>query len=1822
MRKAVHKKQDLSSLLVMVAFSLFFTVGAAFAQQPAQGGGNSASEQNVEGAPAVRKNYDDRNKHAQRETELKGNGRDAGGPTTITNRSGPYSLVPPMPVWTSNAPANYSHQDTENYTTTGALLTDTSFGIQANGAMTKMVEKAFSPERIMHAASGVGGVAANNTANSEAGVTTNQAYSAIDYCKQFLTNFTAEPGNVWQDIRDHLFIPMAVLLLLPGAVLAQVRAIIAQGSPVLVGEAHPLEGLLKSIVAIFLIPGSFLVINYGIDVANSLTYTVATEYTRIFGSDMYEDAKCAVQRAFPVNRPQDNLNTLRETRQPAASGGFSVFAVLERNTLGIALIDPCLGIYQSILPDETVPQVMNAMRAMVNSMGMTAALSWNLSCAFQMAYLYYLWCMGPIAAALWVWPIAKMKASLGSWVEGVITICFWSLFWNTVILLLACFKGVGFTGTIIVASLLAMAVAAIRSAFDFSGMVTQAVMAAQSAAQAGAAAAMKGSGGGGGGKGGGGSQGGASQGGNQGGNTGGRAPAAADNGSSAAGVGVTPADGQPVAPAGNGVAENRGLGGTQDAATVSPGGSDGAGPSGTADSAAEVPLTGESGNDSMDGGAADVSAVPLSGDASKGANDGRNANAGDLAGPPPMGDAAGLGDAGASGAMPGLNAVAGNTTVAQDTDASVSSRFNAEGEHTARFGSQDNLNTSNNANVDNNSFLGGAAGVFAGEAARGLTPTAFTGANDFNTASPLGLTAGLGGNDGLTAPGGPLDTGIGTGLGTGVGADGNPLTGPGGMPLAGNPNMPGTGDGDLSRVGVDGAPGFSSTMNPQDSAKVAGDMLQAAVSDPQGLTTFNGQQMTNAEAFRAANGVSADAVQNSLQVNPSSPEYGRAVEAAIEGNQIASANPGMFRDAVSNPDGVTSYNGQQMTNAQAFEAANGYSAGSVQAAMAGDVGAHNSINAGQARMEGAQIAGSNPEMYRQALSNPDGITSVGGQQMTNAEAFERSHGVTAEVVQAAMGGNVQAGYAIDSAQARMEGGAIAAAHGDLMQRAISAPSEPVNYGGQTMPAGEAFARATGVSAETVQAAMNGSVDAGRAIDVAQARMDGQSIAGAAGPLYQTALSQPDAPVSMGGQTMPASEAFQRSYGVSAETVQQAAAGNFEAGRLVDTAQARMDGQAIAGSAGQLYQTALSQPDAPVSMGGQVMPASEAFQRSYGVSAETVQAAASGNIEAGRSIDVAQARFEGQSIASSAGALYQTALSQPDAQVMVGNHSMPAGEAFQARYGVSAETVQAASGGNIEAARAIDVAQARIDGQSIAASAGSVYQTALDNPNTPISVGNQTMPAGEAFQQRYGVSAETVQQAMSGNIDAGRMIDAAQTRSEAAQIVQSVGAGYYTAAVSDPNGAAVVGGVPTTNAGAFQMMTGVPAQTVQAALGGNVEAGRVIDTARMESQSLAQGGAPASYSMAMSADGSPVSYSYNSSPQYTVAGGAPTPVDTGSGGVNQGGSIQNVAYAADAPTYNAGFVAGSGGSASSDTSGIGSGGAVTPVYGASAPTGSYDAASGGYVTGTNYVPGVGGGEMMRDFSSQSLSPQSAGNMGDQPVRIEPQGGGNPQPTGDMRMADGGGGGWGHLAQGQGHGGQGQMSAPAPDAASGWGHLAQGQGHGGQAQMPAPSPDAASGWGQAPAQPVQGADAWRVAQANEASAQAWRAPDQGAIEQRQAQPSMPHHDGGMIAPVIIPAANRTPAQPINSGGSRDIAMAKDAQAKEAAAKEAAAKAKAAEAAGEAAGAAEKSTGESLGEQMTQASNRKMGSLRNWAQNSGLDKGKKKKKNPDDPDDSETV
>src|SRR5262249_17331020 len=125
--------------------------------------------------------------------------------------------------------------------------------------------------------------------------------------KDYLDNFTVDPNNQWNKIRDQIFVPMAILLLLPGAILAQMKAVISQGFPIFrEKEINPFDGLVRAIVAIFLIPGTYLVVNYSIDVSNSISKTISDEYRRIFEGDMYEEALAAHVRAFPVRQVSES----------------------------------------------------------------------------------------------------------------------------------------------------------------------------------------------------------------------------------------------------------------------------------------------------------------------------------------------------------------------------------------------------------------------------------------------------------------------------------------------------------------------------------------------------------------------------------------------------------------------------------------------------------------------------------------------------------------------------------------------------------------------------------------------------------------------------------------------------------------------------------------------------------------------------------------------------------------------------------------------------------------------------------------------------------------------------------------------------------------------------------------------------------------------------------------------------------------------------------------------------------------------------------------------------------------------------------------------------------------------------------------------------------------------------------------------------------------------------------------------------------------------------------------------------------------------------
>ncbi len=332
------------------------------------------------------------------------------------------------------------------------------------------------PNNTAPAAKSSGQAQATQTGNSAADIARDQACASIDCSSRFLRNFTSEGGNRWNRFRDGVFVPIGILLLLPGAVMTQVRAIMAQGNSVL-GHVSPIEGISRSLIAVFLIPGSYLIVNYAVDLANSFNFTIAQEYRNMCGTDMYHDAMCAEIRAFGVRYLSENDGSLQTPDPDLAPINHGIFSRAEGRLWG-KLNDPCAHLF--LVPanrdDASMPSSTIAARSVLFSTNAATCTGWTICCAFQTAFFYYLFFVGPVFAGLWVWPMKVFRDAFGIWVEGVITLCFWSFFWATTILLIACFKGTDDTGLFMMTALNFLATGSVKHAFDFAGLVKAAGM--------------------------------------------------------------------------------------------------------------------------------------------------------------------------------------------------------------------------------------------------------------------------------------------------------------------------------------------------------------------------------------------------------------------------------------------------------------------------------------------------------------------------------------------------------------------------------------------------------------------------------------------------------------------------------------------------------------------------------------------------------------------------------------------------------------------------------------------------------------------------------------------------------------------------------------------------------------------------------------------------------------------------------------------------------------------------------------------------------------------------------------------------------------------------------------------------------------------------------------------------------------------------------------------------------------------------------------------------------------------------------------------------
>jgi len=350
-------------------------------------------------------------------------------------------------------------------------LTNKQMGDTSKSRAERLVTKLQSPVNTNKQAKAGTQAQANEIGNAAADIARDQAVTAIDYCSRFMKNFTTDGGNRWSRFREQFFIPLAILLILPGAVLTQLRAIIAQSNPIL-GQISPLEGLQRSIITVFLVSATYLVTNYAIDVGNSIHYSIASEYSRLMGSDMYRDAMCAEIRAFSVRYISENEGSLNVPDPDLSPRGSEPFARIEGALWG-KLADPCVGLY--LVPpnrdDAAMPQSSIAVRMGMYTANAGICAGWACLTAFQMAFFYYLYLVGPLMASLWAWPMKSFRDALPNWIEGCVTLAFWSFFWHVTIAILALTKSQASTGLYMVTALNVLATCSVKHAFDFAGVM-------------------------------------------------------------------------------------------------------------------------------------------------------------------------------------------------------------------------------------------------------------------------------------------------------------------------------------------------------------------------------------------------------------------------------------------------------------------------------------------------------------------------------------------------------------------------------------------------------------------------------------------------------------------------------------------------------------------------------------------------------------------------------------------------------------------------------------------------------------------------------------------------------------------------------------------------------------------------------------------------------------------------------------------------------------------------------------------------------------------------------------------------------------------------------------------------------------------------------------------------------------------------------------------------------------------------------------------------------------------------------------------------------
>ncbi len=201
---------------------------------------------------------------------------------------------------------------------------------------------------------------------------------------------------VWmiQQMFKGVFIPMSVLFLLPGAVATQGMSLVKAGfnNHDNSSDSNPFSGILRALVALFLIFSTQLIVSYSIDVGNSLTYEV-TQYSSSSAITSWADA---MFNPNPNQSPKQREETAQKetSKEAIMRSGFGIISALLNYGLMVLI-------------------------------------------AYQVVMACYLFLLGPIAASFLAWPggVGKLfRPVFSSWLEGLFNLVLWRFWWCVILL--------------------------------------------------------------------------------------------------------------------------------------------------------------------------------------------------------------------------------------------------------------------------------------------------------------------------------------------------------------------------------------------------------------------------------------------------------------------------------------------------------------------------------------------------------------------------------------------------------------------------------------------------------------------------------------------------------------------------------------------------------------------------------------------------------------------------------------------------------------------------------------------------------------------------------------------------------------------------------------------------------------------------------------------------------------------------------------------------------------------------------------------------------------------------------------------------------------------------------------------------------------------------------------------------------------------------------------------------------------------------------------------------------------------------------------------